>query len=177
MKTVADFIFLGSKITADGDCSHEITQKSSVIFNNVMSVEKWRPKPGSRNTEGTGGRQKQSRNVLDNDRKGRRDDSTWRCLGYLKRSFLVIFPFPTSPFTLSRFVIAFLSRNKRLLISWQQSPSAVIFEPKKIACHCFQWFPIYLPWSEGTRCQILVFWMLSFKPAFSRSSFTHQEAL
>ena len=46
---------------------------------------------------------------------------------------------------LSRFVIAFLSRNKRLLISWQQSPSAVIFEPKKIACHCFQWFPIYLP--------------------------------
>ena len=47
--------------------------------------------------------------------------------------------------TLSRFVIAFLSRNKRLLISWQQSPSAVIFEPKKIACHCFQWFPIYLP--------------------------------
>ena len=24
MKTVTDFIFLGSKITADGDCSHEI---------------------------------------------------------------------------------------------------------------------------------------------------------
>ena len=33
---------------------------------------------------------------------------------------------------LSRFVIAFLPRSKRLLISWLQSPSAVIFEPKKI---------------------------------------------
>ena len=33
---------------------------------------------------------------------------------------------------LSRFVIAFLSRSKNLLISWLQSPSAVILEPKKI---------------------------------------------
>ena len=33
---------------------------------------------------------------------------------------------------LSRLVIAFLARSKRLLISWLQSPSAVILEPKKI---------------------------------------------
>ena len=33
---------------------------------------------------------------------------------------------------LSRFVIAFLPRSKRLLISWLQSPSAVILEPRKI---------------------------------------------
>ena len=33
---------------------------------------------------------------------------------------------------LSRFVIAFLPRSKRLLISWLQSPSAVILEPLKI---------------------------------------------
>ena len=33
---------------------------------------------------------------------------------------------------LSRFVIAFLPRNKRLFISWLQSPSTVILEPKKI---------------------------------------------
>ena len=33
---------------------------------------------------------------------------------------------------LSRLVIAFLPRSKRLLISWQQSPSAVIWEPPKI---------------------------------------------
>ena len=34
--------------------------------------------------------------------------------------------------TLSRFVIAFLPRSKYLLISWLQSPSAVILQPKKI---------------------------------------------
>ena len=34
--------------------------------------------------------------------------------------------------TLSRFVIAFLPRSKHLIISWLQSPSAVILEPKKI---------------------------------------------
>ena len=33
---------------------------------------------------------------------------------------------------LSRFVIVFLPRNKHLLISWLQSPSTVILEPKKI---------------------------------------------
>ena len=33
---------------------------------------------------------------------------------------------------LSRLVIAFLQRSKHLLISWLQSPSAVIWEPKKI---------------------------------------------
>ena len=33
---------------------------------------------------------------------------------------------------LSRFVIAFLPRSKHLLISWLQSPSAVILEPKKV---------------------------------------------
>ena len=34
--------------------------------------------------------------------------------------------------TLSRFVIAFLQRSKRLLISWLQSPYAVTLEPPKI---------------------------------------------
>ena len=34
--------------------------------------------------------------------------------------------------TLSRFLTAFLPRNKYLLISWLQSPSAVILEPKRI---------------------------------------------
>ena len=51
--------------------------------------------------------------------------------------------------TLSMFVIAFLPRSKRLLISWLQSPSAMILEPKKV-CHCFHFFSIYLPWSDGT---------------------------
>ena len=46
---------------------------------------------------------------------------------------------------LSRLVITFLPRRKHLLISWLQSPSAVILEPKKIKCHSFYYFPIYLP--------------------------------
>ena len=46
---------------------------------------------------------------------------------------------------LCRLVIAFLPRSKCFLISWLQSPSAVILEPKKIVCHCFHCFPIYLP--------------------------------
>ena len=39
-------------------------------------------------------------------------------------------------------------------------------------CHYFHCFPIYLPWCDGTRSHDLSFWMLSFKPAFSLSSFT-----
>ena len=54
--------------------------------------------------------------------------------------------------TLSRLVIAFLPRSKCLFISWLQSPSAVILEPKKMKSHCFHCFPIHLPWSVGTRC-------------------------
>ena len=73
---------------------------------------------------------------------------------------------------LSRLITAFLSRRKHLLISWLQSPSAVTLEPKKIkVCHCFHCFPIYVPWSDGNRCHDLHFWMLSFKPTFSISSF------
>ena len=50
--------------------------------------------------------------------------------------------------------------------------------PQNKVCHCFHCFPIYLPWSDGTRCHDLSFWnvelyrMLSFKPTFSLSSFT-----
>ena len=57
----------------------------------------------------------------------------------------------------SRLVIAFLPRSKCLLISWLRSPSVVILEPKKIVCHCFLFFPIYLPWSDGTGCHNLSF--------------------
>ena len=40
---------------------------------------------------------------------------------------------------------------------------------ENIVYHCFHCFPIYLPWSDGTRCHDLSIWMLSFKPAFSLS--------
>ena len=74
---------------------------------------------------------------------------------------------------LSRLIIAFLPRCKSLLISWLQSPSAMILEPKKIksvtvsivsASICYE--------GMGADAMILVFWMLSFKPTFSLSSFT-----
>ena len=58
---------------------------------------------------------------------------------------------------LSRCVIAFLPRSKSLLFSWLQSPSAVILKPQNIVCHCFHCFPIYLPWSDETKCHDLSF--------------------
>ena len=54
---------------------------------------------------------------------------------------------------LSRLVITFLPKSERPLILWLQSPSAVILEPPKHKVwHCFHFFPIYLPCSDGTRC-------------------------
>ena len=46
---------------------------------------------------------------------------------------------------MSRLVIAFLPSCKRLLISWLQSPSTVILEPRKLVSNCYHCFPIYLP--------------------------------
>ena len=37
METVSDFIFLGSKITADGDCSHEIKRRFLLLGRKVMT--------------------------------------------------------------------------------------------------------------------------------------------
>ena len=59
---------------------------------------------------------------------------------------------------LSRLVITFLPRSKCLLISWLQSPSAVILEPpQNKVWHCFHCFPFYFPWSDGTACHDLRF--------------------
>ena len=57
--------------------------------------------------------------------------------------------------SLSRLVITFLPRSKRLLIPWLQSPSAVIFgAPQNKVSHCFH---IYLPSNDGTRCHDYIF--------------------
>ena len=82
VETVSDFIFGGSKITTDGDCSHEIKRRLFL-----------------------------GRKVMTN-------------LDGKVMSLLLNM--------LSRLVITFLPRNKRPLISWLQSPSAVILEPRKI---------------------------------------------
>ena len=74
---------------------------------------------------------------------------------------------------LSRFVIAFLPGSKCLLITWLQTLSAVILELRKYSLSLFPLFP-HLFCHEEMRpdAMILVFWMLSFKPTFSLSSFT-----
>ena len=74
---------------------------------------------------------------------------------------------------LSRLVIAFLPRSKCLLISWLQSPSAAILEPKKIKSVTASIVsPSICHGVIGPDALILVFWMLTFKPPFSLSSFT-----
>ena len=74
---------------------------------------------------------------------------------------------------LSRLVITFLPRSKCLLISWLQSPSAVILEPKKIKSLTVSIVsPSICHEVMEPDAMILVFRMLSFKPAFSLSSFT-----
>ena len=76
---------------------------------------------------------------------------------------------------LSRFVIAFLPRSKHLLISWLRSLSAVILEPKKIkpvTVSIVSPSLCYEVAKMGPDAMIFVFWMLSFKPAFSLSSLT-----
>ena len=65
----------------------------------------------------------------------------WKTIALMRRIFAgkVISLFLNM---LSRLVITFFPRSKCLLISWLQSPSAVILEPRKIVSHCF---PFYLP--------------------------------
>ena len=64
---------------------------------------------------------------------------------------------------LSRLVIAFLLRSKDLLISWLQSLSALILEPKKYkVSYCFHCFPICLSRSDGTRYHDLRFLNVEF---------------
>ena len=79
---------------------------------------------------------------------------------------------------LSRLVITFLPRSKRLLISWLQSPSAMILEPPKIKSATVSTvspsISYEVMWPDA---MIFIFWMLSFKPTFSLSSFTFNKRL
>ena len=79
---------------------------------------------------------------------------------------------------LPRFVIAFLPRNGHLLISWLQSLSAVILEPKRIKSVTISIVsPSLCHEVMGPDAMILVFLKLSFKPAFSLLFHPHPEAL
>ena len=80
--------------------------------------------------------------------------------------------------TLSRFVIAFLPRSKHLLISWLQSPSSVILEPKKRKSVTTSTFsPSICHKVMGSHAMILVFLIFGFKPAFTLLLCLHQENL
>ena len=73
---------------------------------------------------------------------------------------------------LSRFVLDFLPRSKHLLISWLQSPYAVILEPKKIKSVTVSIVPPSICHEVmGLDAMILVFLNVDFKPTFSLSSF------
>ena len=68
---------------------------------------------------------------------------------------------------LSQLVITFLPRSKRLLISWLQSPAAVILEPRKIKSDTVSTVsPSISHEVVGLDAMIFIFWMLSFKPTF-----------
>ena len=71
---------------------------------------------------------------------------------------------------LSRLVIAFRPRSKHLLISWLQSPFAMILKPEKIksVTVCIV-SPSVCHEVMGPDVMIFVFWMLNFKPSFSLS--------
>ena len=74
---------------------------------------------------------------------------------------------------LSSLVIAFLPMSKHLLISWLQSPSVMILEPKKIKLVTVSIVsPSICHEMMELDAMILVFWLLSFKPDFSLTSFT-----
>ena len=65
-----------------------------------------------------------------------------------------------------------------VLISWLQSPTAVLLEPKKIVCQCFHFPPIYLPWSVGTGCHDINFLNVEFYSTFFTLLFHfHQKTL
>ena len=134
VEIVADFIFLGSKITAGGDCSHEI-KRGLLLGRKVMTK-------------------------LDSILKSR-DIALPTKVHLAKAMVFPVVMYGCESWTIKkaecqrimllnmlyRLVITFFPRSKHLLNSWLQSPSAVILEPQNITVknHCFHWFPIYLP--------------------------------
>ena len=124
VETVSDFILGGTKITADGDCSHEI--KRCLLFGRkVMTNLDYMFK--SINSSALSFQC----SVLSYSPTLTSIHDHWKNHSFDKLTFVgrvmsLLFSM------LSRLVITFLPRSKHLLISWLQSPSAVILEPKKI---------------------------------------------
>ena len=79
---------------------------------------------------------------------------------------------------LSRLVITFLPRSKCLNFMAVVTICSDFGAPQNKVFHCFHYFPIYFPWSDGTRCHDLRFLSVKFKANFFTLLFHfHQEAL
>ena len=124
VETVSDFILGGSKITADGDCSHEIKRHLLLgrkVMTNLDSIFK-------------------TRDITLPTKVHLVKAMVFPVVMYGCESWTVkkaerrrIGPWLSLLFNmLSNLVITFLPRSKCLLISWLQSPSAVILEPPEM---------------------------------------------
>ena len=155
------FIFWGSKITADGDCSHEIKKRLLLwrkVMTNLDSLEN--PMDGRAWKAAVHGVAKSQTRLsnftftfhfhalekemathsryscLENPRDG---GAWWAAIYGVAQSRTWLKWLSSS----SRLVITFLPRSKRFLISWLQTPSAVILEPpQNKVCYCFHCFPV-----------------------------------
>ena len=171
--------FEASKITADGDCSHEIKRRLLLgrkVMTNLGSILKSRDIPfptKGLSSQGYGFSNSPYIHVWmwEVDCKESWAPKNW-CFWtvvlektlewtYVDKVMSLIFNM------LSMLIIIFLPRCKHLLISWLQSPSAVILEPKKIKSVTVSIFSSSICHEViGLDAKILAFWMLSFKPTF-----------
>ena len=117
---MSDFIFLGSKITADGDCSHEIKRLlGRKVMTNLDSIFKSRDITLPTKVRLVKAMVQLSHLYVTTGK-------TTALTGQIFVDKVMSLLFNMLP----RLVITFLPRS--LLISWLQSPSAVILEPRKI---------------------------------------------
>ena len=137
METASDFILGGFKITADGDCSHEIQRRLLLgrkVMTNLDSILK--SKDITLPTKVClveamvfpavmYGCESQTIKKAECQKNDAFELGCWRRWTFVGKVMSVLFNM------LSRLVITFLPRSQRLLTSWLQSPSAVILEPKK----------------------------------------------
>ena len=136
METVTDIIFWGSKITADGDCSHEI--KRCLLLAVQESLKSLLQHHSSKASIPQHLAFFIAQLSHPNMTNGKTIALTRRTFVGKLMSLLLNM--------LSRLVIAFLPRSKHLLISWLQSLFAVVLKPKKITFVTVSIFsPNYLP--------------------------------
>ena len=184
VERMAHFIFLGSKIIADGDCSHEIKRRLFLGIKAMTNLKEGEVSQLCLTLCDPINQACQASLSITN---------SWSLLklmsiklvmpsNHLILCHLLLLPplittstrvFPNESVLCIRWQKYFLSRSKHLLISWLQSPSAVILKPPQIkSVTVFVVSPSICYEVMGPDAMILVFWMLSFKPTFSLSSFT-----